>query len=77
MNCCGRQRAESLANHGGGGSEGAPIRLTYGGVHAILVRGPYTGSVYRFAPGTTQRVHGGDAPSMFAIPGLKQADADL
>jgi hypothetical protein len=77
MNCCGRQRAESSANYGGRGNEGSPIRLTYGGVQTILVRGSHTGSVYRFAPGTSQRVHGGDAPSMFAIPGLRQADADL
>jgi hypothetical protein len=77
MNCCGRQRAELSANYGGGGNDGVPIRLTYGGAQAIIVRGPFTGSVYRFAPGTSQHVHSGDAPFMFAIPGLRRADADL
>lgn len=77
MSCCGRQRAEFSGNHSGGGSQGAPVRLTYGGVQTIMVKGAYTGSLYRFAPGTSQRVHGADAPSMFAIPGLKKGDTDL
>lgn len=75
MSCCGRQRAEFSGTSGG--DQGTPVRLSYGGVQAIVVRGATTGSLYRFAPGSSLQVHGADAPSMLAIPGLRQGDTSL
>lgn len=74
MSCCGQKRAEV---HGGGTSGAdvaAAIRLSYGGVRTIIVRGMATGSLYRFVPGSTLQVHGADASFMRAIPGLRQRD---
>ena len=71
MTCCGRQRMD-FSSHGVGGSDkGGAVRLSYGGVQTILVRGTATGRIYRFAPGTWQSVHPADAPQMIAIPGLR------
>lgn len=77
MSCCGRQRAEFSGKGAGGASEGEAVRLSYGGVQTIMVRGTATGSLYRFAPGGSISVHGADAASMRAIPGLKQSEANL
>jgi hypothetical protein len=74
MSCCGRQRAAMMAERTGDVDESEPIWLSYAGVRAILVNGPATGRVYRFAPGNWLRVHRRDAPSMRGIPGLKKRD---
>jgi hypothetical protein len=77
MSCCGRQRAEFSGENSGGAGEGAAVRLSYGGVQTIMVRGAATGSLYRFAPGVSMSVPAADAASMAAIPGLRQGDARL
>jgi hypothetical protein len=59
-------------NRAGAVEDRAPVLYSYAGVRTIVVRGSATGRVYRFAPGTSLRVHGGDAPSMHAVPGLRQ-----
>jgi len=55
----------------------AAVRFSYAGVRTIVVRGAATGHIYRFAPGTSLRVHGSDAPSMREIPGLRRGDISL
>ena len=77
MSCCGQKRVELYSKSAGGAVELAAVQLSYGGVRTIMVRGTATGSVYRFAPGSSLKVHGADAPYMRAIPGLRQDDNNL
>jgi hypothetical protein len=77
MSCCGQKRAEVYGNSAGGADELAAVRLSYGGVRTIMVRGTATGSFYRFVPGSSLQVHGADAPYMRAIPGLRLGDPSL
>lgn len=74
MSCCGQKSAEVYGNGAGGADVATAVRLTYGGVRTIMVRGTETGSLYRFVPGSTLQVHGADALFMRAIPGLRQID---
>ena len=74
MSCCGQKRVEVYGKGVDGVSESAAVQLSYGGVRVIMVRGTATGSLYRFAPGSSLKVHGADAPYMRAIPGLRQDD---
>jgi len=74
MICCGRQRMELLNNGVGSPDNAAAVRFSYGGLQPIMVKGAFTGSLYRFAPGITKRVHPADAPFMVAIPGLRLGD---
>ena len=60
-----------------GVEEGVAVRFSNAGVRTILVKGAATGHIYRFAPGTSLRVHGSDAPSMREIPGLRQRDISV
>jgi hypothetical protein len=74
MSCCGQKRAEVYGSGASGADVAAAVRLSYGGVRTIVVRGAATGSMYRFVPGSSLRVHGADASSMRAIPGLRLGD---
>jgi hypothetical protein len=74
MNCCGRQRAAISGQGAGAMKGGAPVRLSYAGVRPIVVRGAATGRLYRFAPGSSVPVQRSDAPSMRAIPALREVD---
>lgn len=74
MSCCGKQRTAMMAERTSDIDDTPPVWLSYAGVRAIVVKGPATGRVYRFAPGNWLRVHGSDAPSMRDIPGLKKRD---
>ena len=71
MSCCGQQRAALLARSNGVADQTGPVRFSYTGVRAIIVKGAATGRVYRFLPGGWLSVHGGDAASMREIPGLR------
>lgn len=74
MSCnCGRQRSAMMAQQTGD-IDAETVWISYAGVRAIVVKGPATGRVYRFAPGNWLRVHGSDAPSMREIPGLKKRE---
>jgi hypothetical protein len=77
MSCCGQKRVEVYGGGAGAASVPAAVRLSYGGVRTIVIRGGATGSLYRFAPGSSLQVHGADAPSMRAIPGLRLGDPNL
>ena len=73
MSCCGRQRAMTVEPTGAVG-ESEPLWISYSGAGVVVVKGPATGHVYRFSPGSWRRVHGSDAPSMRGIPGLRRRD---
>jgi hypothetical protein len=77
MSCCGRQRTEVLSNGASNTDKAVAVRLSYGGVQPIMVRGVSTGRLYRFAPGAMQSVHPADAPYMVAIPGLRPGGTSL
>jgi hypothetical protein len=71
MSCCGRKRAAVSTDRSGALQPSEPVRISYAGIRAIVVRGAVSGKVYRFVPGGFAWVYGGDAPSMRDIPGLK------
>jgi len=88
MSCCGRGAGQPRNPDSGAQSRGfvskrlvapvtgrAAIRSTafeYAGVNAIVVTGPMTGAIYRFAGrGARVTVHAADAPSLLGVPGLK------
>ncbi len=80
MSCCGKMRTV-LGDRNDKNSDGAMdaprVDLTFSGVRAIVVTGGVTGHVYRFVPGATLRVHGGDAASMRQIPGLRPKSSSV
>jgi hypothetical protein len=65
-----------MAERTGAIEKSEAVLISYAGVRAIVVKGPATGRIYRFAPGNWLRVHGSDAPSMREIPGLKKRDVN-
>jgi hypothetical protein len=72
MSCgCGAGRA-MMNKRGRDLDEGDPIWFSFAGAKVIVVKGGATGRLYRFVPGSRLRVHASDAPSMKAIPGLRQ-----
>jgi hypothetical protein len=71
MTCCGRRVAAALTRTP---TDGETVWISYAGVGAVVVRGPFTGHTYRFAPGNWRRVHRADAGSMQGIPGLQRRD---
>ena len=84
MPCCGSSRAsmrpETVASPSAGGSHSGgshywtsrEVEFEYSGQGRLTVTGPLTGQVYHFAVGGARvRVHGSDAPSLVAVPGLK------
>ena len=77
ISCCGRQRMEFQNKGSGGSNDSEAVRLSYGGVQPIMVKGVFTGNFYRFAPGATHPVHPADAPFMVAIPGLRTGEPSL
>ena len=86
MACCGRgtapthatlDRTSGSAGHGERPDEALPARrevlFEYVGARALTVFGPYTGRRYRFPrSGSTLGVHVFDAPSLTAVPNLRQ-----
>jgi hypothetical protein len=71
MSCCGQQRAGLSNGSNSVAGRTTTLRYSYTGVRAIIVKGEATGHVYRFAPGSSLHVHGGDATYMQGIPGLR------
>jgi len=48
------------------------VNFEYSGSTAMTVAGPATGTIYRFSRnGMRLSVHGTDAPSFLAVPGLR------
>jgi|GEM_PF-3220758 len=49
-----------------------PVEFEYSGNGELTVTGPLSGVIYRFTPTVRRvRVHGSDAPSLLAVPGLR------
>jgi len=80
MSCCGSQRA-AIRNGLASSTASAPAAATwsagaldfeYVGHGQLSVRGPLTGTDYRFAGnGARLRVHAADVPSLVSIPNLR------
>ncbi len=86
MSCCGGNRAaqrnvyqtslsmpsRSAAPASRSAASAKIVHFEYTGMTAISVTGPATGSTYRFdRRGARLAVHGTDAPSLLAVPGLR------
>ncbi len=80
MSCCGNGRATPgpvavpstpSAPVVRSGRASAPVDFELVGSGRLLVTGPSTGMIYRFARGTRVRVAARDAPFLHAIPALR------
>ncbi len=79
MSCCDKGRtAYSQANIGSTPPPEnqyritTPVEFEYSGNGELTVTGPLSGVIYSFTPTMRRvRVHGSDAPSLLAVPGLR------
>ena len=79
MSCCGNSRS-ALNQSSAGATQptesqywvSGPVEFEYSGQGELTVTGPLSGVVYRFTASTRRvSVHGSDAPSLLAVPGLR------
>jgi hypothetical protein len=80
MSCCGSRRATIRQDWGPVEQNDGqywvpdPVEFEYTGFGELTVTGPLTGIEYRFTANDRRaRVHGSDAPSFLAVPGLRPA----
>jgi hypothetical protein len=80
MSCCGDQRAAMRHEPPpAGGRQGSywspgPTDFVYSGQGRLIVKGPLTGTEYRFSSGgPAVRVHPSDVASLAGVPGLTVA----
>jgi len=84
MSCCGGNRAAQRSSYQASpaglhrnpvpnaSTSAKAVNFEYSGATALTVAGPATGSIYRFSrSGMRLAVHGSDAPSLLAVPGLR------
>jgi hypothetical protein len=78
MSCCGNQRSALRQEWGTAEQRESEyftfdsLEFEYSGNGELTVTGPLSGLVYNFSAGNRRvRVHGSDAPSLLAVPGLR------